>query len=957
MKFLNLLWLPKEQGKCFLQEIKYNQTKLNIVLRLDDFTKDLELSRQYFVLINRTSKEEIKFNNDIQNNSNLLNVEIGMTEHIESLVKGIWDAYLQVELGGKTTRIRIKNEVTDSIEFPPFYIKKLNGNFLAYSTVKGNLSFKSESSKAHLKVEVIDLKENGLLELSGYFLMPSWNIRKKTDIKKKLVMRSGNISREVPINNVKREDVTAFYGHSGENYDWAGFNVQLNFQKETYGLLNDKSTKLFIKMEFKGETLVLPVTITPNMTFNKHASVKTLEGVRKVLISTEQKNNQVSLLLTREDLQAEVDSIYSEDNQITIVGQVITKESMEQSFDGNKALVITKRNSEEEYEFELKLNGLQYSYIFDLEDLIEKGIFSEGIWDVYLKINNHRCPLVTRLDGITNKQKLIKIPQQLLSNLEGQAIVVKPYYTLHDEVSILIREYINVKSIEQVSIGKDGWIVSGKLNIQTPNHKFPNQTKGSMNIKGSYGKKFNIPVIWNVEKNEKTRQEFKFNAVLDISSIPLVEERDNLLADINFDLIECKINFDEYKALFTMNVDPSKVILTLEDRLKQKPKINKLLNKWSNSLYQIFNKVLPINQNCIVFQSFHGKSYSCNPRAIYEQMLLEQRNMKAVWIINNLKEKIPGNPILVKPRSIKYYYYMAIAKYFVNNGNFPDFYEKRNGTVHVQTWHGTPLKKLGFDIDPNSPSYAENTSPALLKRNERWDYLIGPNDYTSKILKRAFNFEKQMLDVGYPRNDIFYRKDIDRKSTEIKKKLNINPKKKVILYAPTWRDYDFHNGNQDKPYEFKFDLQKFKERFGEEYVLLLRLHYRDATRIQINGFEGFVYNVSSYNDIQELYLISDILITDYSSVMFDFANLNRPIIFFTYDLSKYGSQVRGFYFNFQEDAPGPIILDQEQLFKTIEEINKVEAKYAGQHQKFRDKFCHLEDGYASKRTIDAVIGK
>ncbi|MGQ0441614.1 CDP-glycerol glycerophosphotransferase family protein, partial [Bacillus sp. B-TM1] len=125
-------------------------------------------------------------------------------------------------------------------------------------------------------------------------------------------------------------------------------------------------------------------------------------------------------------------------------------------------------------------------------------------------------------------------------------------------------------------------------------------------------------------------------------------------------------------------------------------------------------------------------------------------------------------------------------------------------------------KILGFDIDPNSPSYAENTSPALLRRNERWDYLIGPNNYTSKILKRAFNFEKTMLDVGYPRNDIFYNKDIDKKSDEIKKKLNIDPKKKIILYAPTWRDYDFHNGNQHKPYEFKFDLNKFKEKFGEE---------------------------------------------------------------------------------------------------------------------------------------------
>ncbi|MGQ0512760.1 CDP-glycerol glycerophosphotransferase family protein, partial [Bacillus sp. D-CC] len=345
--------------------------------------------------------------------------------------------------------------------------------------------------------------ENGVLELSGYFLMLPWNTREETEITKKLVMRSENNTWKIPVNNVKRTDVTAFYGQSGESYDWTGFSVQLDFRKDTYGLENNKSTQIFIEMEYKGEVVLLPVIIPHNMVFNNCAIINTLEGIKKVLFSTDQESNQGYILLNREDLQAEVNCIYSEDNQITIVGEVIQQQRVEKFSEEPTSLIIKKRNTEEKYEFEIELDGLNYAHTFNLEDLVSKGLFGKGIWDIYLKINNHSYRLVTRLDGITNKQKVINIPQQLLSDLEGQAIVIKPYYTLHDEVSILVREYLNVKSIQEVKIEKDSWTVSGKMNIQTPNEMIPVQTNGSMTIKGSYGKRNKIPVIWNLERNEK----------------------------------------------------------------------------------------------------------------------------------------------------------------------------------------------------------------------------------------------------------------------------------------------------------------------------------------------------------------------------------------------------------------------------------------------------------------------
>lgn len=466
-------------------------------------------------------------------------------------------------------------------------------------------------------------------------------------------------------------------------------------------------------------------------------------------------------------------------------------------------------------------------------------------------------------------------------------------------------------------------------------------------MNATYGRNYNFDGIWKLEYTEKTRLEFKFE--FEILKEQCEKQNVNLetiLENINFDLIKCKFNIDEIEVDFLMNIEPSKIQWKMN---------NNILSKQNGlKLYKIYNKILPINKNIAVFQSFHGKSYSCNPKAIYEELLKQNSDIKCVWVLNDVNKKLPGNPIIIRPNSKEYYYYMAIAKYFINNGNFPDFYEKREGTVHLQTWHGTPLKKLGFDIDESSPAYKENTSPELMRRNERWDYLIEPNKYTGDILKRAFKFKKEIISSGYPRNDVLIKSD-ENKIKEVKEVLNIPKNKKVILYAPTWRDYEYHSGSVGQPYEFKFDMDRFKQELGEDYVILLRLHYRDAARINITGYENMVYNVSSYDDIQELYLISDILITDYSSVMFDYANLNRPIIFFTYDLKRYGSEVRGFYFNFIKEAPGPIVLTQDRLFEAIKNINKVEIDYKQRYEKFREKFCSLEDGNSSSRVIQKVF--
>ncbi|WP_121603910.1 CDP-glycerol glycerophosphotransferase family protein [Virgibacillus sp. Bac332] len=589
----------------------------------------------------------------------------------------------------------------------------------------------------------------------------------------------------------------------------------------------------------------------------------------------------------------------------------------------------------------------------EVKNLIHSNRLINGVWDIYLISGEEWIRFVTRLNGIEDKRSIVNMPQIISPNLQNENKVVKVYYTLYEEVSILVRNHIVNKKLQRILFNKNELIIDGLLNIQTPNDEIPELIEGNIRFKLPYGHKMKLPVKVKLIKTGRTLLEYKYIISAAINN----SQKENIYQNINFDLCECEIKFGQSNSVFYLNLLPSKIESTLEGLFVKNSELRRLSNSIKLKFYYFMNKVVPINSKYVIFQSTTGMNYSCNPRGLYEEMLKQSIDFKPVWVVNKTNQKIQGNPKIVKPNTLRYYYYLAIGKYFVNNGNFPDFYKKRKNTVHIQTWHGTPLKKLGFDIDPSSPSYKENTSENLIRRNKRWDYLVSPNKYTGNILQRAYLFKNQILNVGYPRNDILYQ-DKDFKSDQVNKirsYLNIPANKKIILYAPTWRDNDFHNGLFNEPYEFKFNLNDFVERFGNEYVLLVRLHPRDSIRCQIREYENIIYNVSNYDDIKLLYLISDLLITDYSSVMFDFANTKKPIIFFAYDIKQYSSALRGFYFNLHRDAPGPIVTNGKDLLDTIEISRSLPELYFDKYEEFYNKFCSWEDGCASQRIINQVF--
>ena len=381
--------------------------------------------------------------------------------------------------------------------------------------------------------------------------------------------------------------------------------------------------------------------------------------------------------------------------------------------------------------------------------------------------------------------------------------------------------------------------------------------------------------------------------------------------------------------------------------------------------YKISSFGVKVDEKTLLFCCFNGKSYSCSPKAIYEYMINndEFKDYKFIWAFVDdkkykyLEENI--NTTVVKIREKEYKKYLAKAKYWIFNYKIPDFLYPKKNQIFVQCWHGTPLKRLGCDLEHFDNVL--NTIDGIKKRYKieasKFTYFISPSKFASEKFISAWNLkeigkENIIVEEGYPRNDFLFNykeKDVQ----QIRKKLGIeNDNRKIILYAPTYRS-DQHQTGLGYVYKEEIDFKKMEGKFGKEYLILFRPHYFIANSFDFDKYKGFVYNVANIDDINELYIISDILITDYSSVFFDYANLKRPMIFFMYDLEHYKNESNGFYIDLNE-LPGPIVETQEDLEKSIEDVD-FNIGSSKKYKEFNEKYNYLDDGNASKRVIEKVI--
>ena len=396
-------------------------------------------------------------------------------------------------------------------------------------------------------------------------------------------------------------------------------------------------------------------------------------------------------------------------------------------------------------------------------------------------------------------------------------------------------------------------------------------------------------------------------------------------------------------------------------------KLLRIIKKWVGRviriLYRWTYKMVKVDPKLVIFIAFHGRGYSDNPRAIYEAMRQDPRfeGYRFIWFIKNHKQKqitIPGAEVK-EYSSFSYFYYMSKAKYWIINCKMPTYIAKKEEQVYLQTWHGTPLKRLAHDIEAaeDMTFYRSAVSFAQMTQSydidvARYNYMISPNPFCTEVFQSAFRIQRErLIETGYPRND-FICNTTKEEMERLKEKYQLPKDKKIVLYAPTWRDNSYVASGYT--FELKADFHKWKEILGEEYIVVFKPHYLIInTYEKDSSLQGFLYSIPAEADIRELYVISDMLITDYSSVFFDYAILKRPIYFYMYDIEEYANDLRGFYLDIHKDLPGDIYTNEDELLAAVKQDAYDETAY----QAFYERFCSCEDGNAAKRVIDIVFHK
>jgi len=368
-----------------------------------------------------------------------------------------------------------------------------------------------------------------------------------------------------------------------------------------------------------------------------------------------------------------------------------------------------------------------------------------------------------------------------------------------------------------------------------------------------------------------------------------------------------------------------------------------------------------------MFESFMGRGYSDSPKALYQAMLADPRfsDFKFIWAFK-YPEDFEHHPEMERTQLVLYgapgyYAAHARARYWVTNSVIPAHVYPRENQVYIQTWHGTPFKRLGADIAEESSANAKYTANEITLRytreGQRLTYLLSPSGFTTEKFASAFALSPnevaaKIIEEGYPRNDDLFHYTPERIS-EIKQELGIPADKKVILYAPTWRDNQ-HVSGLGYTLSLPVDFDKLQHELADEYVILFRAHYFVANEFDFDRYAGFIKNVSNVSDINDLYIVSDLLVTDYSSVFFDYATLRRPILFYMYDLEEYVRDIRGFYFDLDE-LPGPVVKTEEEFVSAVRGTDAPSQELRERYDHFITRFAHRDDGHASHRVLERVI--
>ncbi|MER5720785.1 MULTISPECIES: bifunctional glycosyltransferase/CDP-glycerol:glycerophosphate glycerophosphotransferase [Streptomyces] len=375
------------------------------------------------------------------------------------------------------------------------------------------------------------------------------------------------------------------------------------------------------------------------------------------------------------------------------------------------------------------------------------------------------------------------------------------------------------------------------------------------------------------------------------------------------------------------------------------------------AVYRSWLLRLPKRRGSVVFESHMGTCYGDSPRAVHEEVRARGLRLRPVWVHADSTEGFPTDVRLVRRWSWRYLWALARAEYWVDNQGFPQNLDKPSGTTYLQTWHGSAYKRMGFD---ETRVRLQNTPQRerLQQAVHRFDHFLVRSEHDERTLARAYRLpERTLLRTGYPRNDVLLaaraRDEAEGRLPRpaLAAELGLPDHRKVVLYAPTFRG----RPGTRKRQRLLLDAARFAERFGDTYTLLVRAHYLEAASLPACP-PGTVVDVSRHHDVSEILALTDVLVTDYSSIMFDYALLDRPIVLFAPDLDAYAAE-RGSYFDLREKAPGPVTATEEELFAVLARLKTAETEFQERRTAFAEEFGAYDRGDAARAVVDTVFAR
>lgn len=778
------------------------------------------------------------------------------------------------------------------------------------------------SQRVSRRLENVDFnKENVLIEGYGFHKLINMTSKNINSIKAFLINSESLEEVEVAVSQVKLPIVSFRNGgkitsnltlKTVNNYDYCGIKITLPYND----LSHYTSYKLKIKVTTTGGDF--EYYIGGPVKGNNPRPEPFIMGNDKISLNYD---SNWDLSIVKNPVEAVVTKISINNNILCVNGWVPDDGGSYQSAFNNwqdqnyiiKPLHFVKTENGKKY-FEYKQPLLN-----------EKNFRDESNWFFYVRKNKKRIfPVIEnaiRKEYLAEESYLLR---QLNSGILSMKIVRKNAKIIDTKLN---------EDILSIKFNKDMDVNSNRLMIKIKRNA--NQEEYFVPVEKISEKEWMANVDINDSKLRRLGSGIWTVRLVSFRGDTMVREEGLIYVDSDVEEAVLKNKF-RLKKFQTTGFYFGLRILPKADFLTDGPRRRKF---YELNIYPFLRK-LPLKSKNIVFESFWGKEFSDNPKAIYEYIDENMKDYNTFWAMQDTLPLINGNAKMLQIGTADYYRELARTKFLINNVNFPNHYIKRDDAIEINTMHGVPLKKMGFDFEDDFPN--EKAKELFQEKINRWDYVISPSKYVSKIIRSAFNYKKEILEYGYPRNDELFS-DYSQEINVVKEKLGVPLNKKVILYAPTWR--------QRGVMDVQIDFDRWEREFSDKYVLVVRYHHYNSPTISKTKYSNFVYNGNDSDvTVNDLMKMSDILITDYSSIMFDFSLLNKSMLFYVYDKEEYDDVLRGMYFDLTEEFPQICFDQEEDLIKGIHHINQL-SQYT---KTIAKRFNEFDNGHASQRVAEFI---